>query len=140
MCSEREFCFISLSVCVCVCIKGIPPPPPPILRRDSSVDRASDCRKSQVQYCRGYDSQVRRQGIFSQGQLSVQTLLHGLRRGVQSHVSTSVLTLEIPETGSRTIVWTHKNTAHTPVGMGSAALAAALPYPDKSTRISRKGQ
>ena len=29
---------------------------------------------------------------------------------------------------------------HAPIGMGSAALAAAVPYPGNATRISRKGQ
>ena len=36
--------------------------------------------------------------------------------------------------GNRTIIM------HTLIEMGSAAFAAAVPYPDKSTRISRKGQ
>ena len=32
------------------------------------------------------------------------------------------------------------NILHTPTGMGSAALAAAVPYPGKPTRAPRKGQ
>ena len=32
---------------------------------------------------------------------------------VQSHTSMSVCTLKIPNAGSHTIVWTHKNTTHT---------------------------
>ena len=31
---------------------------------------------------------------------------------MQSHASTSVLTLKIPNTGSHTVIWTHDNTAH----------------------------
>ena len=38
-------------------------------------------------------------------------LSYGIR--VQLHASTSVHTLKIPNTASHTIVWTHKNTAHT---------------------------
>ena len=65
---------------------------------------------------------------------------------VQSHASTSVCRLKIPNTGSKTIVWTHKSqtlaaiplsgltkTLHTLIRMGSAALAATVPYPGKST-------
>ena len=48
--------------------------------------------------------------------------------------------LEIPNTVSQTIVWTHEPTTHTLIGMGSAALAAAVPQTGKATRISRKGQ
>ena len=52
---------------------------------------------------------------------------------VQSHASPSV------RTGGHTIVG-HTDMLHTPVGMGSAALAAAVPSTSKATRISRKGQ
>ena len=38
------------------------------------------------------------------------------------------------------VVWRNENTAHTLVGTGSAALAAAVPYPVKATPISRKAQ
>ena len=58
---------------------------------------------------------------------------------VQSHASTSVRTLTIPNTGSRTIAG-HTKILHTLTEMGSAALAAAVSYPGKATRISRKGQ
>ena len=34
----------------------------------------------------------------------------------------------------------HRKILHTLVGTGSAALAAAVPYPGKVTRISSKGQ
>ena len=34
----------------------------------------------------------------------------------------------------------HTLMQHTFTGMGSAALVATVPYPDKATRISRKGQ
>ena len=55
---------------------------------------------------------------------------------MQSHASTSVRTLNIPNTGSHTIVWTQENTV---TGMGSAALVAAVPYPGKVIQISHKG-
>jgi len=58
---------------------------------------------------------------------------------VQSHASVSVPTLKIPSTGSHTIVWTHE-ILHILVGIGSAALAAAVTYPGKATRISRMEQ
>ena len=58
---------------------------------------------------------------------------------VQSHASASVRTLKIPNTDSHTIVWSPK-LLHTLTGMGSAALAAAAPYPGKAARIPRKGQ
>ena len=79
-------------------------------------------------------------GFFSQSQLSVQTvLLCPYSPRVQSHASTSVCTLTIPNTGSHATVWTHE-ILHTLTGMGGAALAAAVSYPGKATRISRKGQ
>ena len=34
----------------------------------------------------------------------------------------------------------HTETLHTLVGMCSAALLAAVPYPDEATQISHKGQ
>ena len=51
-----------------------------------------------------------------------------------------VRTLEIPNTGSHMPLFGHTKILHTPIGMGSAALAAALLYHGKATRISRKGQ
>ena len=47
---------------------------------------------------------------------------------VQSYASMSVCMLTVPNTGSHTIVWTHK-TLHTLTGMGSAALGAAVALP-----------
>ena len=64
----------------------------------------------------------------------MQTLLrcpYSLR--VQLHESTSKTLAAIPLSG-------HRKMQHTLVGMGSAALAAAVPCPGKATRISRKGQ
>ena len=59
---------------------------------------------------------------------------------VQSHASTPVRTLMIPSMAATyTIVWTHENT-HTFIRMGSAALAAAVPYPGKASRISCQWQ
>ena len=58
---------------------------------------------------------------------------------VQSHASTSVRTLQIPNTGSHSLpLFGHTKILQTLIGMGSAALAAALPYLGKATRISRK--
>ena len=52
------------------------------------------------------------QGIFHPSQLSVLTLLRcPYSPCVLSPASTSTCTLKIPNAGSHTIVWTHKNTA-----------------------------
>ena len=59
---------------------------------------------------------------------------------VQLHESTSVRTLQIPNTGSRTIVSTHEKILHTLVRLGNPALAVFVPNPVKPTRISRMGQ
>ena len=53
--------------------------------------------------------------------------------------SKSVRTLKIPNPGSHTLVWTHENTLHTDSNGWRCSLAAAVPYPGKATRISRKG-
>ena len=51
---------------------------------------------------------------LSQSQLSMQTLLWcWCSPHVQLHASTAVCTSKIPNIGSCTIVWTHKNTEHT---------------------------
>ena len=60
---------------------------------------------------------------------------------VQSHSATSVRTLKIPKHWQPHHCWdARKYCTHTDRNMVSAALAAAVPYPDKATRISRKGQ
>ena len=59
---------------------------------------------------------------------------------VQSYASTSVRTLQIPNTLAAIPLSGHRKILHTLIGMGSAALAAAVPYPGKVNRISRKGQ
>ena len=62
-----------------------------------------------------------------------------LQPRVQSHAATSVSTLQIPNIGSHTIVWTHGNTAHTDKKC-IAALVTAMAYPGEATRIFHKGQ
>ena len=42
--------------------------------------------------------------------------------------------------GSHTTVWTYMKTLHTLIEMGSAALAAAVPYTGKAIQISCMGQ
>ena len=67
--------------------------------------------KSQVQHWRRFDSPW---GYFAQSRLSVQTRLqHLYSPWVQSHASTSVHKLKVPNTGSHTTVWTQENAAHT---------------------------
>ena len=72
-----------------------------------------------------------RQGDFSPSQLPVQTL----SRCLYSPQVESVRVLKIPNAGSHTTVWEHKNIAHadTVIGMGSAALVSAVPYPGKAS-------
>ena len=53
------------------------------------------------------------QGTFlPESASSVDYLTVPYSPSVQSHASTSVRTLKIPNTGSHTIVWTQENTAH----------------------------
>ena len=62
---------------------------------------------------------------FSPSVSSQCRLSYGVRAApcVQSHVSASVRTLQIPSTGIHTIVWTHGNNyTHTLMGMGIAPL------------------
>ena len=79
---------------------------------DSSVDRASD-RRARRNIDAGSNPRCGKR-FFSQIQLPVLTLLRcPYSPREQSHASTSMRTLNIPNTGSHTIVWTHKNTTHT---------------------------
>ena len=79
-------------------------------------------------------------GFFS-SQFSVQTLLRcPYSPSVPLHALTAVRTLKIPNTGSHIPLLVYTNILHTLTGMGSAALAAVVPYPGKAIRISRKGQ
>ena len=73
---------------------------------------------------------------FSQSHLSVQSLLPcPYNPCVQSHASTSVRTLDIPNTGTQPMsLFGHAIILYTPIGMGSAALAAAVRRPDFITR------
>ena len=69
----------------------------------------------------------------------MQTLLRCLcSPHVQSHASPSVHALKI--TMAATQLFGHTVTLHTLTGMGSAALAAAVPYAGKAIQISRMGQ
>ena len=71
-------------------------------------------------------------GLFSQYQLSLQTLLwrSGSMVGVpsQSRSSTTMCMLKIPHDGRHTVVWATK-TLHKLVGIGRATLAAAVALP-----------
>ena len=81
-------------------------------RWDSSAGRPSDW-KARCNTDAGSSPRCGK-ALFSQSQLPVQTLSWCLHSPcVQSHASTSVRTLKISNTGSHTIVWTDKNTAHT---------------------------
>ena len=57
---------------------------------------------------------------------------------MQSHAPVSVGTLKFPNIGSDIALFGHLEILHTLTGMGSAALADAVPYPGKGTRIFRK--
>ena len=86
--------------------------------------------ESKVQYWRGFQSPVR-QEIFLPESTSVQTFLR-LHQYLCARQNSQTLAA-IPLCG-------HTKILHTLVAMGSAALAAAVPYPCKVTRNSRKGQ
>ena len=66
-------------------------------------------------------------------------LSYGVITSPSSPASLSVRTLKIP-TLAAIALFGHTKILHTLIGMGSAALAAAVPYPGKATRISRKEQ
>ena len=75
----------------------------------SSVGRASDRHAAEA----GSISRCG-EGVFSQRQLSIQTLLRcPYNPRVQSHALTSVCTLKIPSNSSHTFVWTQENTVRT---------------------------
>ena len=70
----------------------------------------------------------------------MQTLLRcPYRPCAQSSASTSVRTLKSQALTVKPL-FGHTEILHNLTGMGSAALAAALPYPGKMTQISHKGQ
>ena len=104
---------------------------------DSSLGRGSDW-KTRHSTDVGSSPQCD-MGFFSPNQLPVQTLTVSIRSPC---ASSSVCTLKIPDNDSHTIVWTHENTTlpSWPVGMCSAAPAAAVLYPGKATCISHKVQ
>ena len=58
------------------------------------------------------------------------------------NICVKISALKIQNTGSHTIIWTHENTAytHTLIGIGSAALAAAVPSPGKATQSFPQGR
>ena len=80
----------------------------------------TSCRErtncEQIIYCRCNSDVVQFPSVgrdFSSSQLSMQTVLwclHSPHR--QSHVSSSVYVLKIPNTGSHTTVWTDENITH----------------------------
>ena len=93
---------------------------------DSSVGRAPDWKARHNTDARS--SPQCSKGFFSQSQLSLKTLLRcPYSPCVQLHASCYTA---IPLFG-------HKNIPHTPTGMGSPALAAAVPYPCKVTQVRR---
>ena len=66
-------------------------------------------------------------------------LFYGVRTAPGcKHASTCVRTFKIKNCHPYNC--SDSKTLHAPIGMGSAALAATLPFPGKATRISRKEQ
>ena len=107
----------------------------------SSAGRASDSVKSQAQYLLRYECQVRL-GIF----LPVSTFsADTLSVSVQPPCAVACISIcahvKIPNMAAKPL-FGHTEIVHTPLGVGSAAPAAAsaVPYMGKETRISRKGQ
>ena len=80
-------------------------------------------------------------GFFSHCQLPAQSFLRcPYSPRVQLHASTSGRPLKKSQTLAAIPLFGHTKILHTLRGMGSAALAAAVPYPGTEIRISRKGQ
>ena len=69
---------------------------------------------------------------FSQGIFLPESTSSADPLTVQSHASTSVLTSKIPTLAAIPLSG-HTKIPHTLIGMGSAALVAAVPYPGKAT-------
>ena len=69
---------------------------------------------------------------------SAESLAVSIQPRVQSHTSTSVLTLKIPTTGSvrpcLSMLFGHMKILHLLAGMGKAALVATVPYLGKATQ------
>ena len=81
----------------------------PCWNGNRSVVRVSVRLKSLTQYWPGFESQVRQRSFLPESAFSADS--YTVR--VQSHAPASLRSLKIPNTGGHTIVWTHKNTAHT---------------------------
>ena len=91
---------------------------------------------------RDFYPRINRQGIFIPESTSrVDIFSYGVRTApcVQSHASTTVR-VKKSQTLEAIPLFGHTKILHTLVGMGSAALAAAAPYPGKTSRILREGQ
>ena len=80
---------------------------------------------------------------FSPSQLSMQTLF-SITVSVQAPCAIACINscahVKKPKHRQPLPLLVYTNVLHTLVGMGSAALVAALPYPCKAIRISRKGK
>ena len=62
---------------------------------------------------RGFESPGAARDFSPESTSRTDSLTVSVHPRVQSHVLASVRTLQIPNTGSHTTVWTHESTAHT---------------------------
>ena len=88
--------------------------------------------KSQAQYWRGFESQVRQKIFLRESTFNADSYVQP--PCAVAWIIIYIRTLKIPNTDRYTKM------LRIPVEVCRAALAAALPYPGKATRISRKGQ
>ena len=84
-----------------------PPPPHPLKGRDSPVGKASN-RKPR----RNTDTGLSCQGIFLRDYFQCGLSYSVCAGPMCSHMHQHLCMLKIPNIGSHTIVWTHKNTTH----------------------------
>ena len=104
----------------------------------SSVSGASDW-KSQAQYWRGFESPVRLGIFLPESASSADSLTVSVQPAcVVACINICVHVKNLKHGQPYHCLDTQ--IMHTLIGMGSAALAAAVPYPGKATRISCKGQ
>ena len=96
--------------------------------------------KSQAQYRLRYGCQVRRGIVLPVSTFGADSLTVSVQPPCAIVCSSICAHVKIPNTAAKPLFGHYTEIVHTPLGVGSAAPAAAVPYTGKETRISRKGQ
>ncbi len=123
-------------------------PPPPSSFSVSTLNHVlTPIHRESMQSCNtdvGLSPQCSKGFFFAPSQLSVQTLTVSVQLQCAIACISSCAHFKHPKHWQPyNCLDTQKyctDILHTLIGMGSAALAATVPYPGKMTRISRKGQ